>query len=86
MADTVATDAIEMTVPAMGVDLAPLHPDRLKLKNPVMTASGTFGYGTEYLRLFDVERLGAVVTKAISPRPRDGNTGPRTVPKALPAD
>lgn len=79
MADTVTANPIEMTTPVMGVDLAPQHPAGLKLKNPVMTASGTFGYGTEYLRLFDVERLGAVVTKAISPRPREGNAGPRTV-------
>jgi dihydroorotate dehydrogenase (NAD+) catalytic subunit len=44
-----------------------------------MTASGTFGYGTEYTKLLDVERLGAVVTKAISVKPREGNPGPRTV-------
>lgn len=51
----------------------------LRLKNPVMTASGTFGYGTEYQKLVDVEQLGAVVTKAISVKPREGNPGPRTV-------
>lgn len=56
------------------VELGPL-----RLKNPVMTASGTFGYGTEYQKLVDVERLGAIVTKAISVKPREGNPGPRTV-------
>ena len=49
----------------------------LRLKNPVMTASGTCGYGTEFRRVYDVSRLGAVVTKAISLRPRPGNPGPR---------
>ncbi|TAK20990.1 MAG: dihydroorotate dehydrogenase [Chloroflexota bacterium] len=44
-----------------------------------MTASGTFGYGTEYASLLDVNELGAIVTKAISRQPRDGNPPPRTV-------
>lgn len=67
------------TAPSTAVELAPRHAAGLRLKNPVMTASGTFGYGTEYARLLDVEQLGAVITKAISPRPREGNPGPRTV-------
>lgn len=50
---------------------------RLKLKNPVMVASGTFGYGEEYHRLFDVNQLGAIVTKSISLKPRPGNPAPR---------
>lgn len=49
----------------------------LSLKNPVMTASGTFGYGTEYGPYFDVSRLGAVVTKTITLEPRAGNPMPR---------
>ncbi len=61
----------------LAVNLAPRHPNELWLKNPVMTASGTFGYGTEYVKLVDVERLGAVVSKAITLRPRDGNSQPR---------
>lgn len=69
----------ELPRPRTAVELAPNHPRGLHLKNPVMTASGTFGYGTEYARLLDVEQLGAVVTKAISVRPREGNPGPRTV-------
>lgn len=65
--------------PSTAVDLAPRQPGGLRLKNSVMTASGTFGYGTEYAKLLDVEQLGAVITKAISPKPREGNPGPRTV-------
>ena len=49
----------------------------LNLKNPVMPASGTFGYGEEYSALFDLNRLGAVVTKGISLQPREGNPPPR---------
>ncbi|MBI3318414.1 MAG: dihydroorotate dehydrogenase [Candidatus Omnitrophica bacterium] len=50
---------------------------KLKLQNPVMVASGTFGYGQEYHRLYDVNQLGAVVTKSISLKPRPGNPAPR---------
>lgn len=63
--------------PRVEVELAPKHPLGLKLKNPVMTASGTFGYGTEYSSLVDVSALGAVVSKAITLRPRNGNPQPR---------
>ncbi len=51
----------------------------LKLKNPVMTASGTFGYGLEFLPYTDLERLGAIVVKGLSLNPRQGNPGPRIV-------
>ncbi len=51
----------------------------LKLKNPVMTASGTFGYGEEYSEFFDLNRLGAVVVKGLSITPRQGNPTPRIV-------
>jgi dihydroorotate dehydrogenase (NAD+) catalytic subunit len=51
----------------------------LVLRNPVMVASGTFGYGTEYARLVDIQRLGALVSKGITVRPRRGNRGPRIV-------
>jgi dihydroorotate dehydrogenase (NAD+) catalytic subunit len=50
---------------------------RLKLKNPVMTASGTFGYGEEYAGYVDLNRLGAVVVKGLSLKPRLGNPPPR---------
>jgi len=49
----------------------------LKLKNPVMTASGTFGYGEEYSEFVDLNMLGAVVVKGISLKPMEGNPPPR---------
>ena len=49
----------------------------LTLKNPVLTASGTFGYGTEYAPYFDISRLGGVVTKTITLELRQGNPMPR---------
>ena len=51
----------------------------LKLKNPVMTASGTFGYGYEYADFYPLSDLGAVVVKGISPDPVPGNPMPRHV-------
>lgn len=51
----------------------------LKLKNPVITASGTFGFGEEYGKFYDLKRLGAVVVKGLTLRPRLGNPPPRTV-------
>src|SRR4030066_1954242 len=52
---------------------------KLKLKNPVMTASGTFGYGKEYSEFIDLNRLGAIVVKGLSLKPRQGNPPPRIV-------
>jgi dihydroorotate dehydrogenase (NAD+) catalytic subunit len=49
----------------------------MKMKNPVMTASGTFGYGEEYSEFVDLNSLGAVVVKGISLKPREGNPPPR---------
>ncbi|NPA25699.1 MAG: dihydroorotate dehydrogenase [Deltaproteobacteria bacterium] len=49
----------------------------IKLKNPVLTASGTFGYGSEYSPYFDIAGLGAIVTKGLSLRPKTGNPGVR---------
>jgi dihydroorotate dehydrogenase (NAD+) catalytic subunit len=54
-----------------------VHLGRLKLKNPVMTASGTFGYGEEYADYVDLNRLGAIVVKGLSLKPRLGNPPPR---------
>lgn len=51
---------------------------KLTLQNPVMVASGTFGYGVEYSRLFDLNQLGAVVVKGIRLGPVRGNPTPRT--------
>lgn len=62
---------------SLGVEIA-----GLKLKNPVITASGTCGYGTEFQRIYDVGRLGAVVTKAVSLKPRPGNPAPRMIERA----
>ncbi|MBA4397696.1 MAG: dihydroorotate dehydrogenase [Syntrophus sp. (in: bacteria)] len=49
----------------------------LKLKNPVMTASGTFGYGEEYAPYLDLNQIGAIVVKGLSLEPRMGNAPPR---------
>jgi dihydroorotate dehydrogenase (NAD+) catalytic subunit len=49
----------------------------LRLRNPVMTASGTFGYGEEYDSLVNLHRLGAIIVKGISLLPRQGNPPPR---------
>lgn len=57
----------------LSVDIGSLH-----LKNPVMVASGTFGYGRELERLTDINKLGAIVTKTVTLKPRPGNPPPRT--------
>lgn len=49
----------------------------LELKNPVMTASGTFGYGTEYADFMDINRLGAIIVKGTTLHARQGNAYPR---------
>ena len=49
----------------------------VELKNPVMTASGTFGSGAEYSELVDLNKLGAVVTKGVANVPWPGNPTPR---------
>jgi len=55
---------------------------RLKLKNPVIAASGTFGYGLEYLPFVDLNRLGGFATKGLSLKPKIGNAVPRMVETA----
>ena len=65
--------------PRLSVDLAPAGKTNLRLRNPVMPASGAFSWGVEFARQFDVNRLGAVVSKGVTLRPRDGNPQPRTV-------
>ena len=49
----------------------------LELENPVMTASGTFGYGTEYADFMDISRLGAIIVKGTTLHRREGNPYPR---------
>ena len=58
--------------PDMSVEIA-----GIKLRNPVMPASGTFGYGEEYTPFLDMEKIGAIVTKGLSLKPKAGNPTPR---------
>jgi len=59
------------------VDIAPQNKRKLRLKNPLVAASGTVGYGTEYAEMVDIERFGAIVSKGTTLEPRDGNPQPR---------
>ncbi|HEX9019962.1 MAG TPA: dihydroorotate dehydrogenase [Nitrospirota bacterium] len=58
--------------PDLSVDFA-----GIRLKNPVLTASGTFGYGEEYSEFIDLNRLGGVIVKGVSLKPIKGNPPPR---------
>ncbi|KJS17595.1 MAG: dihydroorotate dehydrogenase [Peptococcaceae bacterium BRH_c4b] len=60
----------------MGINLA-VNIGGIKMKNPVTTASGTFGFGSEYGRIIDLNRLGAIVVKGTTLLPREGNPTPR---------
>ena len=66
-----------MTKPNLSIQLAPRNKRGLLLANPVMTASGTFGYGTEYAEVIDIQRLGAIICKGTTLKPRPGNPQPR---------
>ncbi|OGO32868.1 MAG: dihydroorotate dehydrogenase B catalytic subunit [Chloroflexi bacterium RBG_16_56_11] len=68
--------------PDLSVQLGLRNESGLSLANPVMTASGTFGYGTEYRDLFDIQRLGAIICKGTTLKPREGNPQPRLVETA----
>ncbi len=63
--------------PALSVEIA-----SLVLKNPVITASGTFGYGEEYSEFLDLNKLGAIVVKGLSITPKKGNPPPRIIETA----
>jgi len=63
-----------MQRPDMSVEVA-----GIKMRNPVMTASGTFGYGAEFADYLDLESIGAIITKGLSLRPKAGNPTPRIV-------
>jgi len=65
--------------PNLSVDLAPENPRELRLQNPIIAASGCFGYGEEYSGIIDIQRLGAFVSKGITPERRAGNAMPRIV-------
>ena len=70
----------------LSVDLAPRHPRRLELSNPVMIASGTFGYdgyGRGLTPEMDLNRLGAVIPKTVTRLPRQGNPEPRWYPDSF---
>ncbi len=61
----------------LSVELAPDRKEGLRLQNPVMVASGCFGWGTEYASLMDIQRLGAILSKGTTLRQRRGNPMPR---------
>jgi dihydroorotate dehydrogenase (NAD+) catalytic subunit len=61
--------------PDLSIELA-----GIRLRNPVIAASGTFGYGEEFARFVDLSRIGAVVVKGTSARPIAGNSPPRLFP------
>jgi dihydroorotate dehydrogenase (NAD+) catalytic subunit len=61
----------------MSANLAPRNKRGLTLANPVMAASGTFGYGEEMSALCDIQRLGAIICKGTTLAPREGNRQPR---------
>jgi len=73
LADAQIVTTKEETWPERGVDLEVDAARGLRLKNPVLTASGTFGQGIEYAELIDVSRLGAIVNKGTTRNPRPGN-------------
>ncbi|MBQ3827648.1 MAG: dihydroorotate dehydrogenase, partial [Prevotella sp.] len=56
--------------------------NQLELKNPVMTASGTFGYGLEFSDFIHLEDLGGIIVKGTTLHPREGNDYPRMVETA----
>ena len=61
------------------IDLSVNLGKNLVLSNPVMTASGTFGYGDELADILDINRFGGIVTKSLSMEPRQGNPAPRII-------
>ncbi len=69
MKDKGGSEKTDLTVSLPGLDLS----------NPVLTASGTFGYGEELREIVDVNELGGIVLKSVTPEPREGNQPPRVV-------
>lgn len=63
-----------MRKPDLSVEIA-----GISLRNPIMTASGTFGYGEEFAEYVDLEKIGAMITKGLSLKPKAGNPTPRIV-------
>jgi dihydroorotate dehydrogenase (NAD+) catalytic subunit len=71
---TLSSDCTTTTVPSLAVNIG-----KLRLANPLMTASGTCGYANEYADFTDLSKLGAFVTKAVSKTPRKGNESYRVI-------
>jgi dihydroorotate dehydrogenase (NAD+) catalytic subunit len=65
--------------PNLRVQLAPRHPKGLALINPVILAAGIAGYGLEYAEIADIQKLGAIICKGTTLKPRKGNVQPRLV-------
>ena len=70
-------------LPDLHVQLAPRCSKGLTLSNPVMIAAGIVGYGIEYSEIVDIQKLGAIVCKGTTLKPREGNTQPRLVETAV---
>jgi dihydroorotate dehydrogenase (NAD+) catalytic subunit len=68
---------VSAVAPSVEVDLSVDLGRGLVLRNPILVASGTFGYGTEYADVVDVQRLGAICCKGTTLKPRIGNPTPR---------
>ena len=79
--NVLSDDKVKVDVSADALDLE-VDVGGIRLKNPVMTSSGTFGYGEEYKDLIDLNRLGAIVVKGLSLEPSKGNPPPRIVETA----
>ena len=75
MTTPLSPDAVDCAVDLAGI----------ALRNPVLTASGTFGYGTEFSPFLDLTRIGGFVAKSLTLEPRHGNPPPRIAeaPSAL---
>ncbi|NWF77926.1 MAG: dihydroorotate dehydrogenase [Chloroflexi bacterium] len=71
-----------INLPNLRVQIAPRHPKGLMLSNPVMIAAGIIGYATEYAEIADMQKLGAIICKGTTLRPKRGNAQPRLVETA----
>lgn len=81
-----ATETVTTVTPGLSVDLAPQHPHRLELSNPVMIASGTFGYdgyGRGLTPEMDLSRLGAVIPKTVTRWRQEANPEPLWYPASF---
>ena len=68
---------VQSRTPEMGVEIA-----GIPLRNPVVAASGTFGYGVEFEDILSLDRIGAFITKGLSREPMNGNPAPRIIETA----